>query len=121
MLRAAIVVFTDGSQAVPERALALLNAAVSDFGISEASCAAELQRTCISSLDDAALCQLVTTFCGSSSQPQPTLASAIVSSILVQRVFELVNPVSRQLFSAIACLVHQICCCIDCFFLPIAR
>jgi hypothetical protein len=58
-------------------------------------------------LDDTALCVCVTAFCGCSNlEPEHTLLSAITVVALVPRVSALQNPASRQLFSAISCVVR---------------
>jgi hypothetical protein len=92
-----------------------MNAAAGSCKLSEAECAAFLQRSCIGALDDAALCLVLSAFCGCSDhKPELCLVSAIVSTTLVNRVSALQNPASRQLFSAVSSVVRLSCPAASC-------
>ncbi len=93
-------------QVEPDKALFLLNEAAGSCKLVETQCSAQLRRTCIGTLDDAALCLLLTNFCACTNpKPEPALLSAIATAMLAPRISELQNPASRQLFSAISCVV----------------
>ena len=90
-----------------------MNAASGTFKLTESECIVQLQRTCVASLDDAALSGVVANFCCNSDlKAEDALIFALTCSILAPRVSDLKSPASRQLFATITSVVKKCLSCV---------